>query len=70
MDKHVETFSQQVCPPDKINEGWDWIRYQEGICGFLAERLFTLFIMHNIKQEKILETKIIEMEDNNKLWQI
>lgn len=70
LDKHVETFSQQVCPPDKINEGWDWIRYQEGICGFLAERLFTLFIMHNIKQEKILETKIIEMEDNNKLWQI
>ena len=65
LDKHVKMYSQQVCPPDKKADGWDWVRYQEGICGFLAERLFTLFILHKVGEDKIYETKIINMEKNH-----
>lgn len=58
---HVCTFSQQACPPDKQRIGWDWIKYQTGITGFLAERLFTLYILHNFNG-RIHEADIIEME--------
>ena len=61
---HVQMFSQQVCPPDKLSIGWDWVKYQEGICGFLAERLFTLYILHNFKRDKIYWANKIEMEKN------
>lgn len=63
LEHHVQTFSQPTCPPDKEKIGWDWVKYQQGICGFLAERLFTLYILHNFPKESIYEADKIEMED-------
>lgn len=61
MQQHVKMFSQKACPPDKQKIGWDWQKYQLGVCGFLAERLFTLYIYHNFKN-KIYEANMVEME--------
>lgn len=37
--------------------------YQKRLFGFLSERLFTVWVCHNIKKYKILEVEIVSTED-------
>lgn len=56
--KHAEEYAIHIATPGK-----DWIDYQAGIPGFLAERLCTLYILHNFPKIKIGEYKDIEHEE-------
>lgn len=48
---HAAESRKESVPDDHRNEeGMSWERYQTGVCGFLYERLFTLFVMHNFKR--------------------
>jgi hypothetical protein len=39
------------------------IRWQMSIGGFLSERLWTLWLLHNFNEEKIYKTPYIKMEE-------
>ena len=47
LQKHVEIYSREVCPTDWSARGADWKKYQEGICAFIGERLFSIYNQHN-----------------------
>ena len=47
--------------PMKLN--WPSIQWQLHIFGFLSERIFTLWLQHNISQERRYEVPYIKMED-------
>jgi hypothetical protein len=57
---HVKKYSVHISPAAHGVE--NWIPYQMRLCGFLAERLNTLWIRHNIKPEKIKEVYIEESD--------
>ena len=42
----------------------DAIKWQCSIGGFLSERLWTLWLQHNFKDERILKLPYIKMEEN------
>lgn len=60
---HVEEYSVKTCGNEHIKNGGTWQQYQLRLCGFLAERLITLWILHNIKPENIYETNISTNND-------
>lgn len=48
---------------DPMELTWPSIRWQCSICGFLSERIFTLWLQHNIPQEKRYEVEYKKMEN-------
>ena len=61
--KHVEKYSRHAQPNYHSSNGSTWQQYQLRICAFLAERLITLWIYHNIPVHKIMPIKIDELKD-------
>lgn len=62
LTNHVRMFCVPSCPDEKNDGEFGWIKYQMRLGGFLAERLFTLYFLHNFPEDKIYTTEIIEME--------
>ena len=62
---YVKESNIQICPPDHKNNGLTWEDYQLRIFGFLAERLLTLYVLHNFNG-KIYETDLIRLDRQNK----
>lgn len=58
---HVEKYSKHTQPNYHAINGSTWQQYQLRICAFLAERLMTLWIYHNIPIHKIATIKINEV---------
>lgn len=56
IEEHIEYFDTSVTGMSTD--------YQRGIFGFLSERLFHLYITHNVPSEKIYFSPIISMESN------
>lgn len=62
---YVKESNIQICPPDHKNNGLTWEDYQLRIFAFLAERLLTLYVLHNFNG-KIYETDLIRLDRQNK----
>ena len=62
---YVKEANVQICPPDHKNNGLTWEDYQLRIFGFLAERLLTLYVLHNFNG-KIYETDLIRLDRQKK----
>jgi hypothetical protein len=60
---NIETGKYQRYP-DVKNVPPQAIQWQCSIGGFLSERLWTLWLQHNFKEEKVLKLPYIKMEDN------
>ena len=60
---NIETGKYQRYPNVK-NVPPQAIQWQCSIGGFLSERLWTLWLQHNFKDEKVLKLPYIKMEDN------
>lgn len=60
--QHALESEQHSCPADHKNNGEDWDVYQTAVCGYLAERLLTLCILHNFKRVKEVNFQELEQE--------
>lgn len=54
-------YPKHINPKTRTNEA---IRWQTSIGGFLSERIWTLWLLHNFKDDKILKLPYIKMEKN------
>ena len=61
---YVKESNIQICPREHKNNGLTWEDYQLRIFGFLAERLLTLYVLHNFNG-KIYETDLIRLDIQN-----
>ena len=62
---YVKEANIQICPPDHKDNGLTWEDYQLRIFAFLAERLLTLYVLHNFNG-KIYETDLMRLDRQNK----
>lgn len=58
---HVKSYSKHTQPSYHLINGSTWQQYQLRICAFLAERLMTLWIYHNIPGDRIMPIDIDEI---------
>lgn len=63
--KYVEGTNQTMCPLDHVWAGRTWVDYQMKIGAFLAERLMTLYCLHNFS--KIYNIRYEELEDKYRI---
>lgn len=57
----VGKYPKHMRPDSRTDEG---IRWQMSIGGFLSERIWTLWLLHNFKDEEILKLHYNKMEEN------
>lgn len=57
----VGKYPKHMSPETRTKEG---IRWQMSIGGFLSERLWTLWLLHNFKDEEIMKLPYNKMEEN------
>ena len=61
---YVKESNIQICPREHKNNGLTWEDYQLRIFAFLAERLLTLYVLHNFNG-KIYETDLVRLDIQN-----
>lgn len=71
FEKHVLQYSQHMIAKDHQRINTSWVTYQMRLLGLLAEELTTLWVKHNIPENKRHEIDFIFKEDiipTNKIW--
>jgi len=50
-------------PHDILKSGFDFLRWEKSILGFLGERLWTLWVQHNFTRDRIMEVPFKKVEN-------
>ena len=68
--EHVISCGNKVIPREHTRNGMSYIQYQMLACGFLYERLLTIFIEHNFNKIYETEMEMLEEEYNKENMKI